>query len=728
MARKQVSQWIGYLLAVALLLLFSAQLARGEDAIMQIKPTITLSEEGTLLKNGEPYRAFGINFFSAFARVLQDPGDTTYREGFVELASRNIPFVRFMAGGFWPVDWKLYQEDREAYFERMDDVVRAAEETGIGLIPSLFWYPASVSDVVGEPRNRWGNPSSKTHAFMREYVREVVTRYRDSPAIWIWEFGNEFSLSCDLPNAAEHRPKVVPHLGANGPRSEEDDLTHDMVLTAVRCFAEEVRKYDPVRPITTGHSIPRSSAEHQRHEGTWASDSREEFRKNLIDSTPDPIDIVSIHLYPFSLQHRFGQKNTSWRELLGFSQEVCRQAGKVLFVGEFGACTDVPSEDKESVRRRLNQMMAAVELSEVPLAALWVYDLGQQEDTWNVTPTNSRAYMLDLLSQANRRIGYYMHTKQPHKIDITGGGFAGRLLDSVVNRNRSGNGFNPVCHERFPDQNLYRDDAIGFYFEHIFNGMAADRENSFFSPNRDPHVLRKNSDSSASLIHTAERSTWGVESELSYTFSEPGAIDIEFQATLTEDRFGMGYCAFMWACYMNRTRERSYHFWGHDGEKEGWISFGEDTDEGFETGTVSFLGVPDLPYEKGAQTLNILEHPTKKFVLPFYYGLVDGDGDLETTDDTMAYIMMFDQKDPIRFALWNFIRNSSGNPDPHSPAWDWQYVVRDPEIGKKYGYRARLLYKPFVDAEDVRNEYDKWVEGLGSENTHYDPLPAAPRP
>jgi hypothetical protein len=164
---------------------------------------------------------------------------------------------------------------------------------------------------------------------------------------------------------------------------------------------------------------------------------------------------------------------------------------------------------------------------------------------------------------------------------------------------------------------------------------------------------------------------------------------------------------------MNRTRERKYHFWGHDGEKEGWISFGDDTDGGFETGTVSFLGVPDLPYEEGSQTLNILEHPSKKFVLPFYYGLVDGVGDLETTNDTMAYIMMFDQKDPIRFALWNFIRNSSGNADPHSPAWDWQYVIRDPEIGRKYGYRARMLYKPFVNAEDVRKEYEEWAEGLG---------------
>jgi len=673
-----------------------------------VDPPVSLAGDGSLLKGGVPYRGFGINFFSAFSRTLEDPNDTTYREGFVELATRNIPFVRFMACGFWPVDWQLYLEDREEYFKRLDDVVRAAEETGIGLIPSLFWYPASVSDVVGEPRNRWGDTASKTHQFMRDYVREIVTRYRGSPAIWIWEFGNEFSLDCDLPNAPEHRPKVVPQLGANGPRSEKDDLTHDMVATAVRAFAEEVRKYDPVRPIAAGHSLPRPSAEHQRYERTWVSDSREEFQKNLIESNPDPNNVVSIHVYPHARKNRFGQEDTSYLELLNPTQEACKEASKALFVGEFGPEGSDPVQD----RRELDRQIAAIELSEVPLAALWVYDLPNQEEKHSITPTNARRYMLDLLSNANRRTAYFLHSRNPHKADLRSGGFLGRLLDNTVNRNRSGNGFNPVYYHLFPDQNLYRDDAVGFYFEHIFNGVTADNENSFFSPNRDPHYLKQHSASSVSLIHPARGSTWGVESELRYTFAGEGAVDVEFEATLTENRFPLGYCAFMWACYMNRTREREYHFYGKDGDKEGWISFGEDTEDGFETGTVAFDGVPNLSYEEGARTLNVIENPTKKFLLPFYYGLVDGDGDLGTTDDTMAAILMFDQTEPIRFALWNFIRDASGNPDPHSPAWDWQYVIRSPVIGKKCGYRARMLYKPFVGPEDVKDEYEKWSRGL----------------
>ena len=101
------------------------------------------------------------------------------------------------------------------------------------------------------------------------------------------------------------------------------------------------------------------------------------------------------------------------------------------------------------------------------------------------------------------------------------------------------------------------------------------------------------------------------------------------------------------------------------------------------------MNTKDLPYEKGAQTLNLIENPGKKFITPFYYGIVDGDHDLNTTDDRLLYLVLFDQTEPIRFAMWNFIKNEAGDPDPHSPAWDWQYVIRDPEVGKRYSYRAR---------------------------------------
>jgi hypothetical protein len=95
-------------------------------------------------------------------------------------------------------------------FPAADVVVASAERHGIALIPSLFWYYACVLDLVGEPMDQSGNPQSKVHEWLREYVREGVTRCRNSAAILAWEMGNGFGLQASLSNAASHCPPIQP--------------------------------------------------------------------------------------------------------------------------------------------------------------------------------------------------------------------------------------------------------------------------------------------------------------------------------------------------------------------------------------------------------------------------------------------------------------------------------------------------------------------------------------
>ena len=206
------------------------------------RPGLSVNAQGVLVKDGRPFRGIGVNYFDAFSRHLLDPSDTSYEAGFAALARARVPFVRLMGCGFWPVEQKLYQVHREEFLRRFDDVVRAAERHHIGLIPSLFWNVATVPDLVGEPVSAWGDPRSKTQAYMRAYVKDLVTRCRRSPALWGWEFGNEFNLGADLPNAAEHRPPIVPGLGTPARRSEKDEWSYETIRTAFAAFARTVRR------------------------------------------------------------------------------------------------------------------------------------------------------------------------------------------------------------------------------------------------------------------------------------------------------------------------------------------------------------------------------------------------------------------------------------------------------------------------------------------------------
>jgi endo-1,4-beta-mannosidase len=278
----------------------------------------------------------------------------------------------------------LYQTGREEYFRRLDGVVRSAEKHGIGLVPSLFWYYACVPDLVGEPCDQWGNPQSKTHAWMRQYVEDVVTRYKDSPAIWMWEFGNEYSLGADIPGDDVALPAVVSHMLTARQRTERDKLTHAQVRVAFAEFAKAVRALDPYRLISTGDAFPRASAWHLERHDKWATDDEAQFAEMLALNNPDPVGVISLHAYDEKDLQR-----------LEWAARVAVQTRKPLFVGEFGS--GISNKGTDAMFRRLLKAILDVR---APLAALWVFDFASQPE-WNVRYDNAGAWQLQEIARAN---------------------------------------------------------------------------------------------------------------------------------------------------------------------------------------------------------------------------------------------------------------------------------------------------------------------------------------
>ncbi len=299
------------------------------------------------------------------------------------------------------------------------------------------------------------------------------------------------------------------------------------------------------------------------------------------------------------------------------------------------------------------------------------------------------------------------------KLNVDSLGFQGALHNNISNKDRQGSGFTPLTLKSYPQTNIFRDDAVGLNFEHIFNGAKEQRDISMFTPRKDPCYIQQIENNHFEIYWPAEGSKWGMEARMIYDLSVEGQIDIVFECRPKKEMYPQGYAAMMWASYMNRTYDRKIHFWGEEGDKTGWIAFGEGEGNDIEVGTVSHVGVPDLTYEEGAQTLNLIEHPTKKFITPFYFNFIDGDHNLDTKDDKLLYLVLFDQTDSIRFAMWNFYRDKTGSPDTHSPAWDWQYVIRNPKIDKVYRYRTRIVIKPYKNRDQIWEEYKKWRDELG---------------
>ena len=373
------------LLLLVIGLAFVAQGGRTEET----PPGLSV-HDGHFYKDGQPYRGVGVNYFDLLTRGLNSPTNQTSLDGLHELGRMHIPFVRF-AAAFDERDWKLFFNDRAAYFEKFDKVVRAAERAKVGLIPSFFWSFMKFPDLAGESRDQWGNPDSKTSQMMRDYVGAIVERYKDSPAIWGWEFGNEPNLMADLPNAAQFRKPGG---------TERDDLKAADLVVMLREFAAEVRRHDDHRPVFTGNSHSRASSWHNTAEKSWKPDSREQSLTILRRDNPAPVDTLGIHIYADKpAKNEIAAWTDCSSNYLAVVKSLAREMNRPVFIGEFGIAANAPGGN---VRSRYENLLKDLEQTEIDLAAVWVFDLKNQQE-WNIHPENSRGYMLKMVAAANQR-------------------------------------------------------------------------------------------------------------------------------------------------------------------------------------------------------------------------------------------------------------------------------------------------------------------------------------
>jgi hypothetical protein len=389
-------------LYIAVLACLAAVIVAALPAAAQAGLTV---RHGKLYRDGRVYRGIGVNQCDLFQELIANGKDTRALDALRFLGRKGIPFVRFWACGFWPSDWDLYFSDKAEWFRRLDLVVRCAEQANVGLIPDLFWNTHTIPQLVGEYNDQWAEPDSKTQEFMRTYVREVVTRYRNSPAIWGWEFTNEFNLNNDLPNGMEFLGQSIPSLKWNLEKTERNLLTHQATRIAMRAFAREVRKYDPYRFVTTGNSCPRGCAYHigEKLESIWGDDDADQAFRAFRWQAPWPNDVISVHWYgdaPEKLKYA-GEQGTP-AAITNFKRFASRM-GQPLFVGEFSGLG--PEDLKPRFAEYQKECLDSVLANKVDLAAYWVFEYTSDRTGMGlVRASNEWSWILDQIVDYNVKI------------------------------------------------------------------------------------------------------------------------------------------------------------------------------------------------------------------------------------------------------------------------------------------------------------------------------------
>jgi len=259
--------------------------------------------------------------------------------------------------------------------------------------------------------------------------------------------------------------------------------------------------------------------------------------------------------------------------------------------------------------------------------------------------------------------------------------------------------YNGVAHlsHKADTTNFFRQNVAGLNFEHIFDGQKWwEPREALFEPRSSFMSIKKISRKTVEL-HQPPSELHKLESWTRFTVADDYYVDMEFTCIPRAETFDRGYIGLFWASYIYTNVNKEYYFIGHKPgeEKKVWVRY--ETPQHNIKSTVK--------YENEKRDITFIdEHPPRLYSnysdyvysYPFYYGKRGG----------MVYMIMFDQAGPVRFS-----HSPSGGGrlgDGNTPAWDFQYIIYDYKVNEKYSFKARVVYKPFINREDVISEYEKW--------------------
>lgn len=279
---------------------------------------------------------------------------------------------------------EIYQDPAKhrMIFEALDKTAALCERHGIGIVWSLC--AGSFTNAQVPLKRLCADPESRNRKVLETYLDEVIQRYKNSPAVLMWEIHNELTLAADIPEPAGSKGETVPTLKE--------------VAAFYQDIASFVRKRDPLRLVNNGGSMPREFQWNLYQRNGWKRDTYEEQRKCFeLLFRDSPIDVIDIHYY---LGHKQGvaiSADDGKERLIGLKDYLSMAAacGKPLMIGEVGRAP-APADDKtvwteasdyfQSVRDTdaalpwIHKLLDEIVESRVQLAYWWTYQSDREMD------------------------------------------------------------------------------------------------------------------------------------------------------------------------------------------------------------------------------------------------------------------------------------------------------------------------------------------------------------
>jgi len=356
--------------------LFISQSIRAAD------PGIIVSPSGVVLKDGKPYRSVGGNApFDTYE--LFEHNNAAYVQTFANMKASGLDFIRLTALGWYSSEQlvTLYFTNKEAYFQKMDLIVDAAAQNGVGISFGITWWLNCVTGYFGEPMLASTVPGTKSYEGMKSLATDMATHYKNNPAVLCYSDTVEIDLSADQPNSGE---------------SVNERWTIEGVQAVLANISGAIRSVDPNRCIHAGGGNVAGDQFHRTNYCIWNTDTAAQNARALTDANPDYVNSLGTHYYPSGGPAGSG---CAW----GVYNALSLQLRKPVYAEEFG---EGGGDTSQVTASNFNFSLSDLISNRVPLMNEWYIGAPQYAGTEDTSPTGTWAYMWNALAQANAQYKY----------------------------------------------------------------------------------------------------------------------------------------------------------------------------------------------------------------------------------------------------------------------------------------------------------------------------------
>jgi len=367
---------------------------------------MVLTKQGaTLLFDGVARGAFGLDMYNSLGTYLQNnPGaQGDWQTDIPLLASGGFRLVRAFCTPYWASQWSSpanYAPGTDNCSAEMMGKIQAwldlCEQNGVGVILVMFWRLPTLSDLRHGSDNTgdWATASGVTRTTFRNVVTQIVTAFKDHPAVAAWELGNEWAYIYRNRDAAAYSDASTLGGKATYLPTGVDAVSSANFRDISTEFAALVRSID-----TSGRLILNGTGQLFRgsaSDGDLSYDLRNAMRYMVRDASS--FDAFTPHLYPSSLYQ--GASYANLTECLRDYRIAGAQERKPVILEEWG----VPADHTRSVGGTFMRGLRAVEESGIQAALAWSFtdaSMAGADEKWRIRPTGARSYMWNALSAAN---------------------------------------------------------------------------------------------------------------------------------------------------------------------------------------------------------------------------------------------------------------------------------------------------------------------------------------